>query len=330
MNKKIIFSHDSDIDGLGCIILGKIAFGELDYVLVPNVEKLELSFRRYIEIGKLDKYNEIYVTDVALYDPSLTIVATSSLKDKVRVFDHHKRAIDDHMNRYPFTKIIEEDESGKRCGTELFYEYLIQNNLINVNKAIDEFVELTRLEDTWEWKKADKFGEKAHNLAILFNVLGIKNYISRMTTKLLNDSTSFEFDEKEIDLIQNKKDEYDKILQFIMTSAEYFFDENGNKFGIVFADYEYRNELADYIERNGNPEKIKYFIVVAMNKGEFGQKSYRTIDGSFDVNEIAVRHGGGGHPGAAAVSITEEQKLKAFTLTKREGLKYLAYSKYSV
>lgn len=137
MNEKIIiFSHEGDIDGLGCIVLGKLAFKEIDYVLMPNVEKLELSFREYIESGNFDRYTRIYVTDLALYDPSLTMVAESSLKDKVKVFDHHKRAIDDQMNRYSFTKIVEEDEKGKRCGTELFYEYLDEIHLINKNKVI--------------------------------------------------------------------------------------------------------------------------------------------------------------------------------------------------
>lgn len=330
MNEKnIIFSHESDIDGLGCIVLGKLAFGEMDYILVPNISKLELSFREYIETDKINQYDKIYITDLALYDPSLTMVAESSLKDKVLIFDHHKSSIDDNMNRYTFTKIIEEDEKGKRCGTELFYEYLVQNHLINSSKAHDEFVELTRLEDTWEWKKENSIGEKAHNLAILFNTIGIESYISTMTSKLLDNSASFEFTEKEIALIQNKKEEYNKTLQSIMTSAEYFFDENNNKFGIVYANYEYRNELSEFIKRSGNPEDIKYFIVVDMKKGEFGQKSYRSIDENFDVSEIAVMHGGGGHPQTSGVNITKEQKSKALLLTKKEGLKYLADSKYS-
>lgn len=328
MTKKIIFSHESDIDGLGCIVLGKLAFGEVDYVLLPNPAKLEQSFRQYIELEELDKYSNIYITDLALYDPSLTMVAESSLRDKVRVFDHHKKAIDDNMNRYPFTRIIEKDEIGIRCGTELFYEYLVQNNLINTSKALVEFVELTRLEDTWEWKKSGELGEKAHNLAILFNALGKEQYISRMTSKLLISYSSFEFDDQEIALIQNKKDEYNQKLQLIMASAEYFLDLCANKYGIVYADYEYRNELAEYIKRTGNPEAIKYFIVVAMNKGEYGQKSYRTIEENFDVNEIASSHGGGGHPESASVIITKEQKAKALTLSKKEGLKYLADSNY--
>lgn len=330
MLKKIIFSHESDIDGLGCIVLSKLAFENIDYILVPNVEKLESIFKEFIESHKLDEYNDIYVTDLALYDPSLTLVAECLLKDKVHIFDHHKRAIDDGMNRYAFTKIIESDSKGKKCGTSLFYEYLIQNNLIVNTTAISEFVELTRLEDTWEWKKSRGVGEKAHDLAILLNAVGINNYISFMTSKLLNNPISFELSEEEKTLIKKKKEEYNNLLQSIISTAEYFLDENNNKFGIVFADYEYRNELAEHIKQQGNPEAIKYFILVAMNKGEYGQKSYRSIDESFDVNEVAMFHGGGGHPKAASVNITEEQKVKALVLTKKEGLKYLADSKYLI
>ena len=329
MNKNLIFSHESDIDGLGCIVLGKLAFKDIDYVLVPNIDKLEQVFRKYIDSNDFDKYKKIYVTDLALYNPSLTLVSNSPLKNKVLIFDHHQRAIDDKMNKFDFTTIIEEDEQGKKCGTQLFYEYLIKENYIKETIAIKEFVELTRLEDTWEWKKAGNTGKKAHDLAILFNALGIEKYISTMQLKLLDNPKTFEFSKEELSLIQEKKNEYNELLKEIMTNAEYFLDENDNKFGAVFADYEYRNELAEYIQNNGNKENIKYFIVMAMNKGQFGQKSYRSIDKDFDVNEVAVLHGGGGHKGAASVNITEEQKAKVLTLSKKDGLKYLANCKFT-
>ncbi len=57
----MIFSHESDIDGLGNIVLGKLAFKEIDYVLEPNVNKLEETFRKYIEEGKLDEYERLYL-----------------------------------------------------------------------------------------------------------------------------------------------------------------------------------------------------------------------------------------------------------------------------
>ena len=38
----------------------------------------------------------------------------------------------------------EEDAKGKRCGTDLFYEYLCDNNYLNSTKCIEQFVELTK------------------------------------------------------------------------------------------------------------------------------------------------------------------------------------------
>ena len=327
MNKVLIFSHESDIDGLGCVILAKLAFKEIDYILAPNIEKMEEKFRQCILSKKLDDYSKIFVTDVALYDPALTMVAESELKDKVLIFDHHKMAIENKMNRYSFTRIIDKDIKGKRCGTDLFYEYLINNNYLKPTKALDQFVELTRLEDTWEWGKAGTTGQTAHDLAILFNSITIEEYIEKMLKIILNNNI-FTLNDNDKFIIKNKKEEYEKNIQIILNNIEYFIDNEGNKFGIVYANYEYRNEISDYIVKTGNPEEIKYLIIVALDKGEYGQKSYRSIAKLFDVNKVAMKHGGGGHIGAAYVSITKEQKEHALVLSKKQGLEYLANSNY--
>ena len=327
MNKKIIFSHESDIDGLGCVILAKLAFQDIDYVLAPNIEKLELKFRDYLENQKLDNYDKVFVTDLALYDPSLTKVAESSLKDKVLVFDHHEMAIADNMNRYPFTKIVIKDEKGKRCGTDLFYEYLVSNGYLKSTKAIEQFVELIRLEDTWGWKNAGEFGQSAHDLAILLSSIGIEKFINAMLNVLLS-YNEFDLNDDAKEIIKKEKEEYKKTIQKLLSETEYFIDEDNNKYGIVFAKYKYRNDLPEYIRDTGNPESIKYLIIVALDKGEFGQKSYRTIADKFDVNEVAMKHGGGGHVEAASVSITKEQREHALALARKEGLEYLSNSNY--
>ena len=324
MNKIIIFSHESDIDGLGSIILGKLAFQKFDYELFPNPEKLQLKIREYITNNKLDNYDKIFITDLSLCDPSLTLIANSKLKDKVLVFDHHIQAIIDNLNRYSFTKIIEKENNIKTCGTELFYKYLLDNKLIKKKKIIDTFVEYTRLEDTWEWKQNNK---KAHDLAILFNSIGIEKYINTITNKLLN-NYRFSYNQEERKIINNKKKEYNQIINKYIKDTEYFYDEFNNKYGIVYANYEYRNEIAEYF-KNNNKKEIKYFIIVALNKGDYGQKSYRSIEDNFDVNYIASIHGGGGHPSAAAVNINKEQKEYALSLNIKEGLKYLAEAKYN-
>lgn len=323
--KVIIFSHESDIDGMGSIVLGKLAFGNIDYELAPNPKPMELIFRKYLEESKLYDYDYIFVTDLALENPSLDMVyKDEKLNKKVFVFDHHQKAIDLELNKYNFTFIEEIDNNGKkRCATEIFYEYLLNNNYIKRKESIDTFVEFTRLEDTWDWKKENN--TKAHDLAILFNKIGINNYIDRMVNKLKNND-SFMYDKEELELINEKKKEYeDRIKEFVDVS-ELFIDENDNKYGITYAPYEFRNDIPEYI-RNNNINDIDYFITVALDKEKYGQKSYRSIK-DFDVNKVAMKYNGGGHPSASAVSITKEQRENIKNMSKKEGLYYLANSSY--
>lgn len=326
MNRIKIFSHGSDIDGLGSVILGKIAFKEIEYELFPDPQNLQENFKKYIEDRMLYDFDQMYITDLALYDPALEMLNDDdNLKNKVLIFDHHKGAIDAHCDRYEYTTIkIVDDNGKKKCGSELFYEYLCKNGLINKTSLLDFFVELVRLEDTWEWGSNGDKGIMAHDLAILFNSINREEYVDRMIKKLTNIvNNEFVFDDYEKQLIKNKKDECSEAVQNAMNEIEFFTDELGNKFGIVFSKYEFRNEIPEYIRMIGNPEKIKYIIIAAMDKGENGQKSYRVIEDGFDVNEIAKLHGGGGHASAAAVPITSEQKKRALSLSKRDGLEYL-------
>ena len=324
--KVLLYSHKSDIDGLGCVTLAKLAFKDFDYFLLPNVKELEELVRKHLESNYLANYNKIFITDLALNEPALSLLADSSFKDKTQILDHHQYAINENLNRYPFTFIEEVKYGKKRCATEIFYEYLVNNHYLTPSESLEHFTELTRLEDTWDWKKDKNIGIKAHDLAILFNSIGIEKYINTCLEKL--NHNNFSFTEEEKSIIQNKKDEYNKTLKEILAGTEYLIDKFGNKYGIVYANYEYRNELAEFIVKIGNPEKIKYLIIAALDKGEFGQKSYRSIDSACDVNKIASIYGGGGHLNAAAVNITKEQKEKALTLTRKEGLKYLAESKF--
>ncbi len=327
--KVLLYTHKSDIDGIGCLVLAKLAFKDLDYFLLPGVKELEELVRTHLETNYLANYDQIFITDLALNEPALSLLAASSFKDKTQILDHHQYAINAHLNRFPFTFIEEIKNGKKRCATEIFYNYLVDNGYFFFTKALNEFTELTRLEDTWDWKNESDFGIKAHDLAILFNTIGIDNYVATCLHKLTTNIKNFDFTDEELTTIQNKKDEYFQKLESYLKETEYFTDEDNNKYGIVYADYEYRNELPEYIIKIGNPENIKYLIITALDKGDFGQKSYRSIDPNFDVNNIAMHHGGGGHPTASAVNITEAQKNKALTLTRKEGLKYLAESKYN-
>ncbi len=329
MSKVLLCSHESDADGIGAVILAKLSFDNLTYKLFQDPDDLEIKFRNMMDSGELDQYDQIYITDLSLMEPAISMVNDSDLKNKVLIFDHHQRAIDAGLRKYPFTTIIEEDEKGKRCGTELFYRYLIDNNLLPDKKSIETFVEYTREEDTWDWKNNGEVGKLAHMLGTLFNIYGRDKYMESMYEKLRNND-SFYYDDNEMNVINEKIKEYNEMIEKMIADMECLEDSFGNKYGILFSEYQYRNEIPEYIIDKNNPWNIKYVVIVALDKGEYGQKSYRKIDDDIDCNKIAMLYGGGGHVGSAAVPITEEQNVKLKTLKKKDALEYISNSSYNV
>lgn len=327
MNKVLLLTHKSDIDGMGSVVLSKLVYKDLEYEFFESPTDLEEKFRKNLEEKYFDKYDKIYITDLSLGKPSIDIVnENNSIKNKLLIFDHHQAAIDRNLDKYFFSNITEYDEKGnKTCGTELYYKYLINNGLLNDNESANIFSTLTKLEDTWVWEQHGELGIKAHDLAILFSIIGKEKYIDTFYNKVKNNN--LDFTKEEIKLINDKKSKSLKIIKELASTSEVFYDEDDNKYLINYCDYEYRNDFTNYIKKECNDD-YKYVIIVALDKDKYGQKSYRAVDESMDLNKIAMKHGGGGHKGAAAVGITKEQREHALKLSKRDGLKYLAESCY--
>ena len=324
--KILIYSHSKDIDGMGSIILGKLAFNNLTYDLFATPEELSKQVIEDIKANKYSSYDKVFITDLTLIDPAISLV-NKAAKDKIEIFDHHQSAIMHGYNLYDFSHIkVADDNNVLTCGTRLFYEYLVNNGFIIPNDVLNDLVEKIRLEDTWDWKKVGLKGIEAHDLAILHSKIGNDKFINEML-KAINNSTEYlKLSNQNIELITATKKENEKVLNNLLNEMEYFIDEEGNSFGIVYSTHEYVNDLAQKIRDLHNPNNIKYLIVVAL---ESNSRSYRSIDyHNFNVATIAINHGGGGQFGAAGAGITEKQKKKALTLSKREALYYLANSKY--
>ena len=301
--KVLLFTHKSDIDGMGNAVLAKLAFEDVDYVLCETFN-LQNEILKYYSDGSIYNYDAIFVTDLWLEEPMLTRVANDrQLKNKFFVFDHHKSTLEGNFNKYPFATIRISDEKGLCSGTSLFYKYLISNNLIaSNNKAIQDFSELTRKYDTWEWKT--KYNdEMAHELSLLFDSVGSDGYIELMYQKLSNDRINeFSFNELERMLIKNK---INQVQEKISNYAKKVYYEKifGLKAGIVFIDYEYRNDLAEYFRQNNFD--MDFVMLIAL---DYGTISYRNIKDDVNVRLIAEAMGGKGHDKAAGSPISEEQK----------------------
>ena len=194
----VIYTHD-DLDGIGCAILGKIAFPNIKVNFCSN-SNIDNQINNDLESHVLENADYIYITDICPTQEVLNILPENIIS-KMLVLDHHatRKALAENNN---FVKIITEQSNKKACGTSLFYQYLTQNNLLNNETCINEFCELVRQYDTWEWTINNNM--LPNDLNILWQLNGNDNFLNNTINKL-NSSKHFEFTEDEKNIVEKYK-----------------------------------------------------------------------------------------------------------------------------
>ena len=300
--KRLLFTHIADIDGMGGAILSKLAFDNIDTIYCKNPSDLNNKIIENYENDNLYNYDLIYISDLS---PSRELLeklfSDDKLFKKIYLFDHHETAYDAGLNDFDNCTVRVKDDRGISCATQIYYEFLINNNYLKQTNLLDQFVELVRLEDTYEYKKYNR--DDAHDLAILFNAIGKDEYIDRMINKI-NNNDNFFFDDYELEMISNKKEitirEVESFLKYLKV-----LNIEGFKVGICFIKYEYRNEVCEYlINHNSDLDCIAMFAF------ENNQISLRSIKDNSSARIIAEKFGGGGHDKAAAIGLSDEIKDK--------------------
>lgn len=311
--KVLLFTHKNDIDGMGNAVLAKLVFKEVEYVLCGTFD-LTKAVLKYYDDNTIYDYDMIFVTDLCLEEPLLTRINNDEkLKGKILNLDHHKTFANPKYTKYDFVKVQIRNDKGLCCGTSLFYEYLLNNKLIDENNlAIKEFVELTRQHDTWEWKNIYN-NYKARELSILFDAIGCNGYIDFMVGKLSNkDNVNFEFDNIERLLIDNRIIQINDKINTYKNNIIYR-DILGLKAGILFIAYEYRNEIADYLFENNYD--IDFAMMISVDPLVV---CYRSAKPNVTVREVAEYFGGKGHEKAGSNPITEDMKNKLIKVLTKE------------
>ena len=313
--KVLLFTHKSDIDGMGPVVLSLLAYKNVDYILCETFN-LEKEIDKYFESNKIYEYDKILIIDLCPNKEYLSKLANDKLlNNKILIFDHHKTALEYNEENYSFITLKISNDKGLCSGTSLFYDYLIENNLIpETSNSISSFIELTRRYDTWEWKT--KYNdETAHKLSILFDAVGASGYIELMYQKLMDDTlNSFTFTNFEIMLINNKLNQIEeKITNYAnkLIVKELF----GLKAGIVFINYEYRNDLSEYLKNNNYD--IDFAMLIALDTLSI---SYRSIKEDINVRLIAEKLGGKGHDKAASSPIANDNITNILNILIKEEL----------
>ncbi|WP_342429767.1 oligoribonuclease [Neobacillus sp. FSL H8-0543] len=288
-----LLSHN-DLDGVGCGILAKLAFGDQVKVRYNSVSSLDREVEWFLENEAKDTF--LFITDLSVNQKNeKKLEAFYQTEKKVQFIDHHKTAL--HFNEYEWGHVVIEDEEGRlTSATSLFYEYLLGQQLIESSKAITEFVELVRQYDTWEWETNNN--QQAQRLNALFYLVSIEEFEESMINRLKS-SDHFKFDEFETKILDMEENKIDRYIR--RKRRELVQSQIGDHFaGIVYAE-SYHSELGN--ELGKEYPHLDYIAIVNIGGKRLG---FRTIHDDVDVSEVAGHYGGGGHAKASGCSLTEE------------------------
>lgn len=288
-----LLSHN-DLDGVGCGILAKLAFGDEITVRYNSIGSLDREVEWFLEHD--DKETFLLITDLSVNEEN-----EKRLEDfyknggKVQLLDHHKTSL--AFNDYEWGHVVVEDDEGKlTSATSLLFDYLVSKELIKSTEVISEFVELVRQYDTWEWEKNNNLAAKRLNS--LFFLISIDEFEEKMINKLTT-IDHFHFDEFEMKILDM---EDDKIERYIRRKRRELVQKKIDKHfaGIVYAE-SYHSELGN--ELGKEYPHLDYIAILNMGGKRVG---FRTIHDHVDVSLLAAHFGGGGHAKASGCSLTEE------------------------
>src|SRR5699024_1313723 len=119
-----LLSHN-DLDGVGCGILAKLAYGNQIDVRYNSISKLNYEVSHFLEEENKETY--LYITDLSVNEENEKKLNEHYKNGgKVQLIDHHKTAL--HFNEYDWAFVEVQDKEGVlTSATSMFYAYLLEH-----------------------------------------------------------------------------------------------------------------------------------------------------------------------------------------------------------
>ncbi|QFT89170.1 Oligoribonuclease NrnB [Bacillus sp. THAF10] len=288
-----LFTHN-DLDGVGCGIVAKVAFGDKVKVHYNSVGSLNYQVADFME--EVTKENQLYITDLSVNDDNaIKIDEFVKAGGFAQFIDHHKTAL--HLNEFSWASVtVEYDDGRLTSATSLFYEYLIEQNLLSRSPSLDEAVELIRQYDTWEWDKNNNI--KAKKLNDLLYMISIDDFEARMLDKLKK-ADRFDFDDFESQILEMEEQKLERYLR--KKRREIIQKPVGEHWvGIIHAE-QFLSEVGNTLGKEN--AHLDYIAMISMGSKRI---SLRTIHDDVDVSKVAAKYDGGGHAKASGCQLNEE------------------------
>lgn len=306
-----LFTH-TDLDGVGCAVVGKHAFGDALDVEYCDYHEVNQKVKSFLESDEFDDTDVIFITDISVNDTEVINLINHIASDKLLVIDHHATA--ESLNQFSWARVSEYeddplDRSKKRLssGTSAFFFYLVKNKLLKPSEELLDFVEQVRSYDSWDWTRVQPKNILAYQLNMLLTLVGRYKFVERFSENpevVFNsvESTLLEVEQKRMDLYIKSKKKKLKTKELHLSQGTY-------KVGYVFAE-NYISELGNELGKE-NPDLD--FIVMLIGSDKL---SFRRPDGKdhIDLGKIAKEFGGGGHPTAAGANIPPDKQLEVLRM----------------
>lgn len=291
LDKVKLFTH-TDLDGVGCAILGKYMFKDDIDIEYCDYDNVNVKINTFLESEDYKKYIQIFITDISVNEEVASKL--NSIHEKVKLLDHHKTAL--WLNKYDWALVEEIDDelNLKTSGTYMFYKYICKE--VTDFGIMNTFANLVRRYDTWEWKEENDIVPKRLN--DLYYIYGRNEFLNKVI-KYLNDKTDYLMNEQDNLLLRLKQSEIDDYLDkknksIIRTNIL------GYSAGVIFAE-RFHSEIGNRLcEMNSD---LDFVVIINVDYSI----SYRTIK-DIDLSVIAKNFGGGGHVRASGSPIPKELK----------------------
>ncbi len=296
-----LFSH-TDLDGIGCGILAKLAFGDDVDISYCDYDNIDSSVREFIDSET--EFDMCIITDIRVNEDTAKII--DERFDNFYLLDHHPTALG--LNKYDWCRVSIDDSDGiKTSGTMLFYHWLALRGCFNeeleYSKSLERFADLVRNYDTWRWSELGEDGVICKQVNDLLYLYGRDDFIHWCISEIHDEVFPRLYAKDEV-VLKIKQDEIDR---YIEEKNETMFTSLmcGRVCGFVFAD-RFVSELGNRLCKM-HPE----IDFVAMIDIDGCTVSYRTVKEDIDLGkDIASLFGGGGHPKAAGSEFSQSIKLK--------------------
>lgn len=335
VRKKSLLITDSDLDGVGCAIVGKMFFhapwSEEELVVkYRTIYSYKELIKQLVDDKQVEDYEMIYVTDLSVDEEIYSYIVKHSNPMRFRFIDHHQNSLE--FDKYPYCYVSDkrmmfvhykqehlgggEYKDRLASATRLFYEYLysMEKRKIMFSEPNDQafmfFIEMVSRYDTWEWTNIKRFTEDGFKdvpkqLNDLYYFYGREIFISKIMFKfgLINPSVSlinFLDDEREVLCALEKQNDREIKKRMKQVAYTTMF---GFQFAIVFSAG--NSNISEFGKAflDEHPEvDILLQIDVANKSCQLRTHQYNNIN----VAEFARCYGGGGHIKASGFPVRED------------------------